>query len=152
MGVAAHVDRNAVDGGREVRAVVEIEAPQIVLVGLAAAGVGGDDHAGDGFQQLPLPQERTLQQLLAADHPAAGGQVAADGLRATRGDDDALDGGDCVVMAEFRQRRRGGGWKPEQPHRQATENPARSREELHLEFPLSASRPGSEGATASNLT
>ena len=91
VGVTAEVHRRAVDGGGEIRAVVEVEAPQVVLVGLATAGVGGDDHAWHGLQQLPLPQERALEKFLAAHHPAAGGNVAAYGFGAARRDDHALD-------------------------------------------------------------
>ncbi len=58
MGVGAEIDRHALDAGREVRAVVEIEAAQVILVSLAPAGVGGDDHARHGLQDFGGAQDR----------------------------------------------------------------------------------------------
>jgi hypothetical protein len=46
MGVGTHVDRHVVDRDSQIRAVVEIEAAQEILVGLAVAAVLGDDQPG----------------------------------------------------------------------------------------------------------
>lgn len=52
VAMAAQVDGHAVEAGGEVRAVIEVEAAREVLVGFAAAGVLGDDDAGDHFQNF----------------------------------------------------------------------------------------------------
>ena len=85
--MADHIGRHAHHRRREIAAMVEIEAAQEVLVGLAVAGVLGNDHAGDGFQRFCRPQQGAVGQLPAADGPFGGavgnaGQVlfaAADG-------------------------------------------------------------------------
>jgi len=63
-----HVDRHAVDEGREVRAVIEIEATQEVLVGLAVAAVLRDDHPRHELEDLTGAKGRTALQQLGADH------------------------------------------------------------------------------------
>jgi hypothetical protein len=63
--VRRHVDRHAVDPGREVGAVVEVEAAQVVLVGLAVAAVLRDDDAGNEFEHLGGPQRRPALDQLA---------------------------------------------------------------------------------------
>jgi hypothetical protein len=50
VGVGAVVDRHPIDKDAKVCAMVEIVAPDKVLVRLAVAGVLGDHHAGHGFQ------------------------------------------------------------------------------------------------------
>jgi hypothetical protein len=67
--VADHVDRHAHDVGGEIAAVVEVEAAQEILIGLAVAGVLGDDHAGDRFQRLGRAQQGTVGELLVGDLP-----------------------------------------------------------------------------------
>jgi len=71
VGVGGHVDGHAVDKGREVGAVVEVEAAQEVLVGLAVAAVLGDDHAGHEFEHLGRAQGRA-----AFDQPGCDGALA----------------------------------------------------------------------------
>ena len=66
VGVRRHVDRHVVDGRREVGAVVEVDATQVVLVRLALAAVLADDEAGDAFEELAGAQERTVRELLSA--------------------------------------------------------------------------------------
>jgi hypothetical protein len=52
VSVRRHVHGNAVDAGRQVRAVIEIETAQEILIRLAVAAVLGDDQARHDFQQL----------------------------------------------------------------------------------------------------
>ena len=61
--------RDAFDGGREVGAVVEVEAAQEKLVGLARAAVLGHDGAGDGLEHLAHAQERPQADLVLPDDP-----------------------------------------------------------------------------------
>jgi hypothetical protein len=67
-----HVDRQAVDAGREVGAVVEVEAAQEVLVGLAVARVLRDDEAGHELEHLARAQGGAALQQLGADHALRG--------------------------------------------------------------------------------
>ncbi len=55
VGVSAHVDRHVVDRDCEISAVVEIEAAQEILVGLAVAAVLRDDQAGYNFKRFGGP-------------------------------------------------------------------------------------------------
>jgi len=68
VAVRAQVHRHAVDERREVRAVVEVEPAQEILVRLAAAGVLCRDHARHVFDQVPGSQLRSRRELLAPDH------------------------------------------------------------------------------------
>ena len=52
VAMGRHVDRHAVDGDGEIRAVVEIEAAQKILVGFALAGMLGHDQARHDFEHL----------------------------------------------------------------------------------------------------
>ncbi len=65
--VGAHVDRHAVDRDGEIGAVVEIEAAQEILVGLAVAAVLGDDQAGHDFKRFGGPGKRPRVDIRAAD-------------------------------------------------------------------------------------
>ncbi len=47
--------------------MVEVETAHEELVRLAVAGMLGDDHAGDGLEQLPLTQQRAQAQVSRAD-------------------------------------------------------------------------------------
>ncbi len=66
MSVAWHVDRHAVDADREIGAVIEVEAPQEILVGLAAAGMLRDDDAGNLFNNLAGTQDRAERNVGSA--------------------------------------------------------------------------------------
>jgi hypothetical protein len=54
MRVRRQVERHAVQIGGEIRAVIQIEAAQKILVGLSAARVLGDDDAGTVSKISPL--------------------------------------------------------------------------------------------------
>ena len=80
VAMGRHVDGHAVDPDREIGAVVKVEAAQEILVGLALAGVLGDDQAGHGFKRLAGPQEGHGIHLRAADaHGAGGGGLQGSG-------------------------------------------------------------------------
>jgi hypothetical protein len=49
VAMGRHVHRHAVDGNGEVRAMVEVEAAQKILVGFALAGMLGHDQARHHF-------------------------------------------------------------------------------------------------------
>gem|GEM_PF-4796407 len=72
VGVAALVDRHAVDPGREVGAVVEVEAAQVELVGLAFAAVLAGDQSGRDFEQLAGAIGDAAGQVLRAGTAGAG--------------------------------------------------------------------------------
>ena len=72
MAVADHVDRQAVDADRQVGAVIEVEAAQVILVGLAAARMLADDDAGDIFHDLAGAQQRAQRQVGGADRAFVG--------------------------------------------------------------------------------
>ena len=71
--VAALVDQHAVDGGAQVGAMVQVEAAQVELVGLALAAVLADDQARHRFQQLARPVHGARFQLLLRHHAFVGG-------------------------------------------------------------------------------
>jgi CopG family transcriptional regulator, nickel-responsive regulator len=71
VAVRAHVDGHAVDGDGEVGAVVQVEAAQEVLVGLALAAVLGDDEAGRGLQQFPRAVDGAGLELGGQHHALA---------------------------------------------------------------------------------
>ena len=70
--VAGHVDGNVVHAHRQVGAVVEIEAAQEILVGLSAAGMLGDDHAGNFLDHFAGAKQRTQRQIGGAHHALVG--------------------------------------------------------------------------------
>ena len=82
MTLRRHVDGHVVDGNRDVRAVVEVEATQIILVGLPLAAVLRDDQSGHVFQKLAGAVGRSRRQLLWK-HSALGRRVGRS--RQTRG-------------------------------------------------------------------
>ena len=53
-----HVDRDAGDRAREIGPVVELEAAQIVLVGLPLAAVLADHEPRNILEHLSRPQDR----------------------------------------------------------------------------------------------
>ena len=110
MTVGGHVDRDALDAGREVRAVVQVEAAKEVLIRLAVAGVLRDDQAGHDLQQFPHPQEWPVLKLFG-EHRAFAGRSGRPGqCDPARLDDDLLQigprdaaGDRCSRRAERRQ-------------------------------------------------
>jgi hypothetical protein len=64
---------HAVDGNGQIRAMVEIEAAQEILVGFTLAGMLGDDQAGHDFQRFANPREGNSIHFSAADAHGAGG-------------------------------------------------------------------------------
>ena len=107
MGMGGHVGRHAHHPGGEVGAVVQVEATQVVLVGLAVAAVLGNDQAGDDFQHLAGAQQRAGGQLFLR-HRAFGGAVGV-ARQAVLGADDShfAQGGNAAG-----QRRAGGEDRP----------------------------------------
>ena len=73
MAVGAHVDRHAIDGDGEIRAVVEIEAAQEILVGFAFAGMLRDDQSGSDFEEFAGARGRLCVDLRAGILLLAGG-------------------------------------------------------------------------------
>ena len=72
VAVRRHVHRHASDRRREVGAVIEVEAAQVVLVGLALAAVLADDDARDGFEDFAGPHDRPRVELPRGDRALAG--------------------------------------------------------------------------------
>ena len=73
MAMAAEVQRDIIQQSGEVRAVIQVEAAQEVLVGLAAAGMLGCNEAGHHFQQFGHPQQWPHGKVGATDGSLAGG-------------------------------------------------------------------------------
>jgi len=80
MPVRAQVHRHPGHPGGEVRAVVEVEAAEEVLVGLAGAAVLRHDHAGNIFEQVAGTQQRAIADELRGDHALARGVARADAI------------------------------------------------------------------------
>ena len=79
VGVGGEVHGNPVDGGRKIGAVVEVEAAHVILVGFAVAGVLGDDHARDGFEDFSWAQQGFASDLAACGR-AFGSRVDGRGV------------------------------------------------------------------------
>ncbi len=69
VGVGRQVDGRAHHPGREVRAVVDVEAADVVLVGLAFPAVLADQHPRHALEDLARAKDRPLLDLLRAHHP-----------------------------------------------------------------------------------
>ncbi len=91
VAVRAQVPGHAVDVRREVRAVVEVEAAQEVLVRLAAARVLGGHHAGHGLEHVRHAQHGPHEQVGAGDGAFRGGTGRAEQLDAAAEHDDFLE-------------------------------------------------------------
>ncbi len=63
MRVRRHIHRHAGDGGREVGAVIEIEAAQVILIRLSLAAVLTDDQARHRLQHFARAHDRPLLDL-----------------------------------------------------------------------------------------
>ena len=72
VGVGAQVDRHVVDGDRNVGAVIEIEAAQEILVGLAFAAVLRHRQAGRRFKEFARARDRTRVEIVPAHRHLAG--------------------------------------------------------------------------------
>ncbi|CAI8847344.1 protein of unknown function [Methylococcus capsulatus] len=70
--VGRQVHRHPVDPGGEVGAVVQVEAAQEILVGLAGAAVLRGQHAGHDLDQFAHPQQGPVLELVLAHHPLRG--------------------------------------------------------------------------------
>ena len=82
--VAGQVHRHTVDREREVGAVIEVEPAQEVLVRLAVPRVLGDDHAGDGLEQLAAAEQRQILEVDLADGPLRGADGVPQQILGTR--------------------------------------------------------------------
>ncbi len=69
MAMGAHGDRQAVDLGIEVGAMVEVETAQELLVGFALTTVLRDDQSGDELQQFSAAGDWALGELLSGHKP-----------------------------------------------------------------------------------
>ena len=65
MRIGRQVDRHVVDEYRQVGAVVEVPAAQVLLVGLAAVGMGHHRQAGRRFEDF-APGRVTGRALISA--------------------------------------------------------------------------------------
>jgi len=67
VAVAGQVHRDAIQRRGEIRAVVEVEPAQEVLVRLPVAGMLGGDQSGHRLQHLARPLDGPLVQMIASD-------------------------------------------------------------------------------------
>ena len=81
MAMRAHVDRHAVDETGEIRAVIEVEAAQEILVRLARSRMLRGDDAGHILHQFTRPADRHIVEIGIADGA----------LRSRNGDADLFD-------------------------------------------------------------
>jgi hypothetical protein len=107
--VAGQVQRHAVQRGGQVGAVVQVEAAQEVLVGLARARVLGGGQARHGLDQLARTQQRPHGEVGIGNPAFAGGGRSAEIVGAAAPDRDRLD-----LLGVGQDRRRGGGEQDEQ--------------------------------------
>ena len=100
VAVRAQVPRHAVHVRREVRAVVQVEAAQEVLVGFAAARVLHRNQSGYRLEQLGNAQHRPHRQIRTAHGALARGVRRAEQLHAAPEDDDLLEliGRRCLLL------------------------------------------------------
>jgi hypothetical protein len=73
MRVAALVDRHAVHRGAQVGAVIEVEAAQVELIGLALAAMLADHQTRHRFQHFAGTVHGARRQFLLRDRAGAGG-------------------------------------------------------------------------------
>jgi hypothetical protein len=66
VGIGRHVHRHAVDPGREIRPVIEVETAQKILVGLAGPAVLRRHHARHDFNQFADTQQWPILELVLA--------------------------------------------------------------------------------------
>ena len=78
--MGAHVDRHVVEPDVDVGAVIEVEAAQKILVGLAFAAVLGRDQSRHDLEHFADPRSRLLFNLLAGDNSLRGGIRCEKGL------------------------------------------------------------------------
>ncbi len=64
VGMGRQIDRHVVDEDRQVGAVIEVVAAQIILIGLAAVGMLDHRQAGRRFENFAGPRRRTIVQIL----------------------------------------------------------------------------------------
>jgi hypothetical protein len=69
MPVAAHVDRRPVNEARQISAMIEVEAAQEILIGLAFARMLGGDEAGDVFGKFGDARDRAVLEIGISDYP-----------------------------------------------------------------------------------
>ncbi len=69
--MCGHVDRHTGNRRREIGAVIEIEAPQVVLVGLPLAAVLADGETGNGLEHFGGPHDGPSLQLARRDRALA---------------------------------------------------------------------------------
>ena len=91
VAVAALVDGHLVDGGAQVRAVIEVEAAQVELVGLAFAAMLADDQPRHGFEQFAGPVAGACVELLLRDAARVGRIGHAQLVQARTVDQHALE-------------------------------------------------------------
>ena len=79
--VRPEVYRHAVDVRIQVRAVIELETAQVVLICLTAAAVLADDEAGNIFQHFARAQQRARRDLFLVDRAGRCGKRLTDEIR-----------------------------------------------------------------------
>ena len=92
MAVRPQVHWHAVEDHGVVGAVIEVEASQEILVGLAATRMLHSHHAGHRFQQIGGFEHRPHQQVGAADGAFTGGGGRAHQIGIAAEYDDLLGG------------------------------------------------------------
>jgi hypothetical protein len=110
VAMRGHVHRHAIDGGREIRAVVEVEAAQEELVRLAVAAVLRDDESRHHFHELSGAKYRSQRELLLGDHALAGRHRLAAQLAQLAGHHHFFEhGGGNAARAGHARQQAGGG-------------------------------------------
>ena len=69
MGMASQVERHAFGAGREVRAVVQVETSEKILIGFAGARMLSGRHSRHGLQEIAGPQQHGQLDVVIVDHP-----------------------------------------------------------------------------------
>ena len=126
MRMGRHVDRHVVDFGRQIRAVVQVEGAQKVLIGLSLPGMLRDDESRDVLEDRARAQQRLACELGLTDVAGGCGLHVAD----PRGDD--RDGrkrgraGAAGIRSGVRARPLDGRQQGERRAQRVTDGPARA--------------------------
>ncbi len=119
VAMARQIEGYALERRREVGAVIEVEAAQKELVGLAAAGVLGGDQPGNALQNLPRSQVRHPLDFGLSDTPHRRRIDDAEQTFRATDDDNLFDRAVARLLLIFVRRRRCGA--EDQRHHTAAE-------------------------------
>ena len=72
VSVGSKINRHAIEVGREVGTMIEVDAAQKILIRLTRATVLSGNHAGHDLDQFRDSRQRTSREITVADHAFRG--------------------------------------------------------------------------------